>query len=199
MGVVVEEDAEKRACDYEFANDILIVNDAFPWGPELIAESERLERWRRASMADKDASYKGASRNNDLCVVDHRVHKDWLVWEQRLGEVFHSCVYAYRALNPHLQVREDTFVQIMRYQPGQHFRLHVDNISGHQTWGARQLSAVCFLNDDFEGGQLELPRQKRKITPQAGRLVLFPANFCFPHEAHDVIKGVKYTAVTWFV
>jgi len=197
MGVVAEE--AKRSCDYTFTDEVLVIDNAFPWGPDLIAECERLSRWKRATTADKDKTRYEASRSNDQCVVDHRIHPDWRPWECKLAEVLHSCVHAYKALNQHLLVRQDTYVQVLRYQPGQRFGLHVDNISGHGTWGARQLSAVCFLNDDFEGGQLEFPRQKRKIQPQAGRLVLFPANFCFPHEAHDVVKGVKYTAVTWFV
>jgi len=198
MGVAAAQEG-KRSCNYTFQDEILIVDEAFVGCAELIAEAERLDRWKRATMNAKDFSYKGAARSNDTCVVDHRVHADWRAWEERLSQVFHSCVYAYKSLNPHLNVREDTYVQILRYQPGQHYKLHVDNISGHMTWGARQLSAVCFLNDDYEGGQLEFPRQKRKIAPKAGRLVLFPSNFCFPHEAHDVLRGVKYTAVTWFV
>jgi predicted 2-oxoglutarate/Fe(II)-dependent dioxygenase YbiX len=198
MGVIAEQET-KRSCSYAFQDEVLVVDDAFVGGDELIADAERLSRWKRATMNAKNLAYKGAERSNDTCVVDHRVHKDWLDWEHRLSQSFHSCVHAYKALNPHLNAREDTFVQVLRYQPGQHYKLHVDNISGHMTWGARQLSAICFLNDDYEGGQLEFPRQKRKIQPKAGRLVLFPANFCFPHEAHSVLRGVKYTAVTWFV
>ena len=195
----VAADKVERACDYTFRDEILVVEEAVADAADLVKLAERLNRWKRATIADDQTSYAATGRSNDQCIVDGRVHADWNEWEQRIGEIFHACAHAYKTLNTHLQARHDTYVQILRYQPGQRFGLHVDNIAGHKSWGARQLSAVCFLNDNYEGGRLEFPRQQRTIEPKAGSLVLFPSNFCFPHEAHVVTRGVKYTAVSWFI
>ncbi len=96
-------------------------------------------------------------------------------------------------------MRRDTEYQLLRYQPGQHFHEHIDNIARHGTWGMRQLSAVGFLNEDVVGGTLVFPRQNMRIEPRVGRLVMWPSSFCFPHASEDVVKGVKYSVVTWFV
>jgi predicted 2-oxoglutarate/Fe(II)-dependent dioxygenase YbiX len=61
----------------------------------------------------------------------------------------------------------------------------------------RALSAICYLNDDYEGGEIEFPEFKVKIKPEAGMLILFPSNFAYKHTAYPVTKGTKYALVTW--
>jgi predicted 2-oxoglutarate/Fe(II)-dependent dioxygenase YbiX len=61
----------------------------------------------------------------------------------------------------------------------------------------RVVSAILYLNDDYEGGHLEFPNFGIKIKPQAGMLILFPSNYAYTHAAHPVTKGTKYALVTW--
>jgi hypothetical protein len=82
---------------------------------------------------------------------------------------------------------------ILKYQEGQSYQLHYDGSSNV----VRTISAICYLNSDYEGGELEFPNFKIKIKPQAGMLILFPSNFAYSHIAHPVTKGTKYALVTW--
>lgn len=82
---------------------------------------------------------------------------------------------------------------LLRYEGGQEYKAHYDG--GTQT--GRTISAICYLNDDYEGGEIEFPRFNVKIKPQAGMLILFPSNFAYMHVAHPVTKGTKYAMVTW--
>ena len=61
-----------------------------------------------------------------------------------------------------------------------------------------RLSLVMFLNDDYEGGELEFPYFDYKIVPQKGKVVLFPSSFAYSHIAHPVEEGTKYTAINWY-
>lgn len=197
---VEQKELGSRELTYVFEKDILVVEDAIQFGPELIQCAERVDLWKRSSVANKeDGEYYDSKRNNDSVLVKGAEHPDFLPFEEQLCHVFHGVAHAYRALNPHLNVKRDTEFQLLRYQPGQHFDLHIDNIARHGSWGMRQLSAVGFLNADVEGGTLTFPRQDMKIEPRAGRLVMWPSSFCFPHASEDVVKGVKYSVVTWFV
>lgn len=199
---------QKRSCNYAFERDILIVDGVIDWGDQLIEACNRTNLWSQASLAGVGPSgpngpvveqtYYSEDRNNDAVFVSASTHTDFASFEFWLCQAFHSCVYAYKAMNKHLHVKSDTHFSVLRYRPGEHFREHVDTIAGHTSWGSRQLSAVAFLNDDFEGGQLGFPRQGVLITPKAGTIVLFPSSFTHPHEARDVTKGMKYSAVTWF-
>jgi predicted 2-oxoglutarate/Fe(II)-dependent dioxygenase YbiX len=82
---------------------------------------------------------------------------------------------------------------LLKYKSGQEYKTHYD--SG--TDMGRALSAICYLNDDYEGGEIEFPEFKVKIKPEAGMLILFPSNFAYKHTAHPVTAGTKYALVTW--
>jgi predicted 2-oxoglutarate/Fe(II)-dependent dioxygenase YbiX len=191
-----------KSCIYRFEHEILVIEDVIDFGPELTALAERLNIWDRATMTQpgREASpYTGESRNNDAVTVAGATHPDFKPFEIMLCQAFNSCAYAYRALNKYFHASGDTYHQLLRYKVGQHFHLHTDTIAGHKGWGARILSAVAFLNDDFEGGGLVFPRQKIEVKAKRGTLILFPSTFTHPHAALDVTKGVKYSAVTWWV
>jgi predicted 2-oxoglutarate/Fe(II)-dependent dioxygenase YbiX len=58
------------------------------------------------------------------------------------------------------------------------------------------VSVVCYLNDDYEGGELSFRLQDLKIKPKAGDMYVFPSNFMYPHIAEKVTGGIKYSLVT---
>ena len=62
----------------------------------------------------------------------------------------------------------------------------------------RQMSMVAYLNDEYEGGELEFINFDLKIKPQKGSVILFPSAFPYAHIAHPVDIGTKYAMVTWF-
>jgi len=82
---------------------------------------------------------------------------------------------------------------LLKYRNGQEYKTHYD---GSTSMG-RALSAICYLNDDYEGGEIEFPEFKVKIKPEAGMLILFPSNFAYKHTAYPVTSGTKYALVTW--
>ena len=84
--------------------------------------------------------------------------------------------------------------QFLRYGSGQEYKAHYDGGSAEVS---RQISCVCYLNDDYVGGELEFPFFKVKIKPEKGMLVLFPSNFAYTHIAQPIHEGVKYNLVTW--
>lgn len=183
------------------APDILHFKGVIPWGAELITLAERLGAWRQSTQVQSGKS--GAGYTNDFrtshsVYVDARVHADYRPFEQGLANAFHSCVRYYKQYNEFLDVTDDTRYELLRYQTGQRFGLHQDVVLGRNE-AARQLSGVAYLNDDYQGGELYFPRQVVKLKPRAGDIVLFPSNFCFPHESLPVTAGVKYACVTWFV
>lgn len=82
---------------------------------------------------------------------------------------------------------------ILKYSGGQHYKSHYDG--GSQV--GRCISAIVYLNNDYDGGELEFPNFKVKIKPEPGMLILFPSNFAYSHVAHPVTNGTKYALVTW--
>lgn len=82
---------------------------------------------------------------------------------------------------------------ILKYQFGQEYKQHYDG----STYLGRHISAILYLNDNYDGGELEFPKFNIKIKPQKGMLMLFPSNFAYSHIAHPIKDGTKYALVTW--
>lgn len=188
---------ETRQILYEFVDDIMIVRDVARWGRSLIEEAERLDKWTRADVANGETTYDSERRSNDMLSIYHGKHPELAAYEGLCKQAIHTCVAAYKAVNQWCPAKRDTGYQLLRYQPGQQFKVHIDQLSKRRN--TRQLSVLMFLNDDYDGGALVFPRQKRVVQPRAGTVVVFPSSFTHPHAGQMVTKGVKYAVVCWFI
>jgi predicted 2-oxoglutarate/Fe(II)-dependent dioxygenase YbiX len=82
---------------------------------------------------------------------------------------------------------------MLKYSTGQEYHAHYDGGTG----SGRSLSAIVYLNDDYEGGHVEFVNYGVKIKPKPGMLLLFPSSYAYRHIAHPVTSGTKYAIVTW--
>jgi predicted 2-oxoglutarate/Fe(II)-dependent dioxygenase YbiX len=82
---------------------------------------------------------------------------------------------------------------LLKYNVGEEYKPHYDGA----TELGRSISALVYLNDDFEGGEIEFKHFNIKLKPKPGTLILFPSNFAYMHVAHPITKGTKYALVTW--
>jgi hypothetical protein len=79
----------------------------------------------------------------------------------------------------------------VKYTPGKYFKVHNDD----GPYYSCTVSAVFYLNDDYEGGELLFNRQGISFKPKAGDLVLFPSTFTYEHSSEPIISGNKYCVV----
>jgi len=86
----------------------------------------------------------------------------------------------------------ETF-NLLKYTQGKEYKAHYDG--GSRT--KRVFSVVSYLNDDYEGGELEFEHFKVKIKPEPGMLIIFPSNYAYRHVAHPILSGTKYAMATW--
>jgi hypothetical protein len=93
---------------------------------------------------------------------------------------------------------KDIGYNIQRTEAGQHYHWHIDG--GSHDFSQRQLVALWYLNDvDGPGGETEFLFQKLKVTPQRGKLLLFPPFWTHEHRGVTLEQGIKYIATTWIV
>jgi hypothetical protein len=74
---------------------------------------------------------------------------------------------------------------------GKHFAVHADHGPAYVT----TVSAVAYLNDDYEGGEIVFPRFNLSIKPEPGDLVVFPSTFIYEHSSEPILNGTKYSIV----
>lgn len=83
-------------------------------------------------------------------------------------------------------------INIVRYGEGEYFKVHSDDGDPYRC----TVSAVGYVNDDYEGGELWFPKFQLKYTPKAGEMVLFPSAYAYAHASEPITNdGVKYSFV----
>ena len=87
-------------------------------------------------------------------------------------------------------------VSLNRYDSGQGMGPHYDGQDGDSNL---KYSFVTYLNDDYDGGEINFPNQNLTIKPKAGSLVMFPSQKPYIHESKPVLSGVKYMYTTHWV
>jgi hypothetical protein len=88
--------------------------------------------------------------------------------------------------------------ELLIYKPDGHYNPHVDTVHQHGP-ETRKLTALAFLNDDFEGGKFFLNAHGNVYYPlqKKGTILVFPSFMV--HGVEPVTKGVRYSCVTWLV
>lgn len=91
---------------------------------------------------------------------------------------------------------------VLRYAPGQQYRLHSDAIAG--TPNQRIKTVLVYLNDSFEGGRTVFPDVGVAVTPRAGDAIVFSNTLPdgrpdsrARHAGEPVTRGVKWLATRW--
>lgn len=151
--------------------------------------------WKQAETIGDGAFQK--IRTNKLMEITHLAHVANNSLLQNVHNQFNLALLA--ATNPYAVrygFKERLWHEgysLLKYSEGEQYHGHYDG--GTNT--GRAISALVYLNDDYEGGEIEFPHFNVKIKPQAGMMILFPSNFAYYHIAHPVKKGTKYALVTW--
>jgi Rps23 Pro-64 3,4-dihydroxylase Tpa1-like proline 4-hydroxylase len=85
---------------------------------------------------------------------------------------------------------------LQKYNPGAKMGPHVD---GYNQENKFAYSVVLYLNDNYDGGEINFPNQNVKLKPQAGSMLIFPSNEPYVHEVNEVVSGNKYIATTMWL
>jgi hypothetical protein len=137
------------------------------------------------------------ARTNKLCPVTHLSHiNSNQVLHNIHNQFYISLLAATSTYISKFELNEKLYHEgysVLKYKNNEQYRSHYDG----DTSIARVISAVCYLNDDYDGGELEFVNFGIKIKPEAGMLILFPSNFAYRHIAYPVTNGTKYAVVTW--
>lgn len=180
----------------EYGNDLNI------WEPSAIL----------GSVVNPNKVNKSFRSSDGVNISDHAIIQKNYEARSLLDKAVFDCVAKgikeYSELHKNIRVTTDTGYNLLRYGEGGFYKEHVDSfnekqitqneIGGFSVLGCREISCVIQLNDDFEGGGLSFFGDTYRIPVKTGSVVYFPSGFMYPHQALPVIKGFRYTIVTWF-
>ena len=111
----------------------------------------------------------------------------WLT-ETRVSREF-CLMYASKLMEKEFIRRCD----LVRWDKGVGAGIHVDN---HQYYEDLTYSAVIYMNDNFEGGEIIFPKLGIERKPKKGSAVIFPSHL--EHGVKPVVSGRRYSMNIWY-
>jgi predicted 2-oxoglutarate/Fe(II)-dependent dioxygenase YbiX len=108
-------------------------------------------------------------------------------------------------VRPHFRTALDWYEDpvVLRYREGGEYLPHADAYNWDaptKAWRRvcdRDYSMIIYLNDDFEGGELEFKYLGHVVRPKAGLLIAFPSDWRYAHAARPVAAGEKFALVSF--
>lgn len=113
-----------------------------------------------------------------------------------------------QAINQRLALATSTAIDrrealyVIRYVPGEEYRPHFDALPGLAN--QRSKTAICYLNDDYEGGATSFPELGLSVRGAAGDVLVFTnvdsdgkPDPRMRHAGEVVTDGAKWIATRW--
>lgn len=78
---------------------------------------------------------------------------------------------------------------------GGFFDWHCEQSSPHNIY--RTLVVQIYLNNNFINGETEFKYYNKKILPEIGKVLIYPAAYTHTHRGNPPLGGTKYLVSTW--
>jgi hypothetical protein len=92
--------------------------------------------------------------------------------------------------NVDLRVFEKTAIPLIKFEKGYKMNEHADTTG--------DIAAIYYLNDDYEGGEINFMDFNLKIKPKANSFIIFPSNADYWHEVLENTIKERYSSTLWF-
>lgn len=175
------------------APSIKVINNAIDYEEELILMAQGMpkDKWHESTIRGKGELDQGIRSSRDIS-VGHGLSSPRKFFH--LAQDVYEFAVGYSIENgtefSHMEP-----ISIIEYTANVGFYdRHIDAGPNFP----RAISALLYLNDVEEGGETWFDKFGLSIKPEAGKLVLFPSNYAYSHQALPPVSGDKYIAVTWF-
>jgi len=197
---------------FEAVPGVVVYNNVMENPQQFIKDLEGLVeigqlQWSAGSTSD-DAAYPGESKTINSVRDVHAISLPSLdrnpelksegsaktLLSSYLDEVLLPFVKDYQLDHRALAWNSNEGWQLLKYGVGQHFVNHVDD----SKMFPRTVSMSFYINDNYEGGEIEFPRFGLQIKPEPNQLVMFPSNYVYNHLVYPVTSGTRYAIVGWF-
>jgi hypothetical protein len=184
----------------ELAPGIVVFDNIFNNSMEYIKKIEEDGlSWQAAEvLVSQDENKSGTNykaRDTDLIMLPHHMNNATGTLSDFAKE-FHKelkpCLDQYLSFYA-AKIEKFEHPQLLRYGKEQKFHDHIDD----HPFFTRRISLTYYLNDEYEGGDVEFKRFGLRFKAQKNQLLIFPSNFVYNHEVHPVTDGLRYVIVQW--
>lgn len=157
-------------------------------GRDLVAIAEEKDLWFKVGEGDPDP-------NNYRCQqLKIEGRPELGEFEEKFLLIFQDVLTRYNQVVRTI-ANGDTGFTLIKYRTGDACSEHVDQVP-HEI---RVCTAIYYINDDYDGGELVFPEQGLEFKPRPGEVIVIPATDEFPHEVRPITKGNRYAVRCFYV
>ena len=178
--------------DVEYKDILAILeSEDFVWDePRIIHEGESIIDYDVRKLKTTGISYEMSK------TVPTKINSRWEAIQARFGNML------YKIFTPiedacqkdfNVTTKSHDVFSILKYGEGNFFNNHLDDCLQFP----RTVSFILYLNDDYEGGEIEFSRFGITYRPNANELMVFPSSYVYNHNVKEVTSGTRYAVVTW--
>ena len=142
------------------------------------------------------------SKNEGSSLFNNRTIPYSTIGDREIKQIVNSYKYdsTYHARKLFKKTLYPDYTELVFWPSGLSMDVHADAVWLDGTpakFPYRYCAGVCYLNDDYEGGETFFPNFNIEVKPKIGKIALFPSNLEYQHGVKEV-KGERYTMPIWF-
>lgn len=137
-------------------------------------------------------------------------YEDVVCWKNK--NIYTNWVYLFDILDKkakkNIEIYFDQFVDTLKYndiylegfgisrqKSGDYDRYHYDTniVVENNSIKIRPFVFLIYLNENFKGGQLIFPSQKKIVEPKEGKIIIFPCSYMYPHKVASISEGDRFS------
>lgn len=160
----------------------------------IIKFAESRHEWSDAEIGEEDTGIVKATVRREYRAAQTFSPADSSLVRRDFDAKVNGLIKPFTEKTWRIKLKEHSGSHIVKYSPGGFYVTHADAALDLTD---RYFTVLCYLNDDFDGGQTSFPSLGFSIVPKKGRAVIFPATY--PHRGEAVFRGHKYVFVTWLM
>lgn len=161
--------------------------------------------WNQAQQSNgNEGAEKKVEKSARNCYAISLPRFDLMEENQKSGAAYLVHTLLNETLNPVFEIYKNMYNaphwtknegwQLLKYGKDNYFVNHYDDAKQFP----RTMSMSFYLNDEYEGGEIEFSRFGLNIKPKANQAIFFPSNYVYNHTVHPVTSGTRYAVVGWW-
>lgn len=130
------------------------------------------------------------SKSVNIVSENKKINQNNLYIVNSLSLAAEMCVSQYlkgHALDEAKYHLDLSYVPIRKWNVGLGMGPHIDSIYEFPNLA---FTTVTYLNDNYEGGEIEFPDLNIKVKPESGSTIMFPGTVT--HKVNPILSGVRY-------
>jgi predicted 2-oxoglutarate/Fe(II)-dependent dioxygenase YbiX len=184
----------------ELKDYILVLENIIPENlcEDILNEYINSNEWQYASIRGNNINKEVRNCTQINVSSEETINKNLKI-RKRIDDNIFDCtkevIKKYNQKFKNCYVFKDLGYTLLKYEKNGFYKQHTDSMPEIP----RAVSCSFILNDGFKGGEFSFFDNKTIHLLKKGSAIIFPSNFLYPHSILPVIKGTRYSIVTWFI